>query len=353
MLTKIQVHDLEDNTGAPAGQVMATQGDGSFVLQAPAVGSASGTVVVYDEDTLLGSADNLRFYGDGVTVVLSGTFAHIDIPAGGPGGSGLGVFVTDEGVPLGTGTTLDFTGAGVAASISGTVVNVDIGGGGAGSGSARALGRASIFAAPGGSDDDEFDDETIDGSWTEVQRGADSNSYLEKYERLYYRHTDQAGGTRDLHVQLKSATIPTGTYIEAAYYWQQVNNFLGPCLIFADGTTFGSGEQIVAWSHENVANSQRTRMNGFSNFNSIGADGTNIDLDGANQLHFVRLRYEAVNTWGLYVSRDGIEWSTVQTDYSKTLTPTHFGVGAVHFDQPAAIASWFSFLYFRVDPADD
>lgn len=85
----------------------------------------TGTVVILDDGLLVGPAEKIDFVGDGVSVVISGAYAFVDIPSGaGPGAAGLGFFALDDGVPIGTGTSVDF-GAGLSVSISGTRLQVD------------------------------------------------------------------------------------------------------------------------------------------------------------------------------------------------------------------------------------
>lgn len=225
-------------------------------------------------------------------------------------------------------------------------------GGGGGGGSSEALGRASSASSPGGASDDEFDDETRDPAWVEVQRSGDTNAFLEKYGRQLYRHLDQAGGSRDLHALLRPVTLAVGDYIEAAVEFRRRNNFLGPALIMADGTTFGSGNQVVAWAHRGT-NTHDIRINGWTSFNTAGIDGFRQTLEHAADMFYMRLKYEAADTWGLYISIDGVTWLTVQTNYAKTLTPTHIGICAVHWGPPAPIASWLAHHYLRLNPPDD
>lgn len=62
-------------------------------------GHETGTVVVYDEDTFLGVFEELRFIGAGVQALDSGSYAAISIP----GAGGTGTYVrAGEAVPLAT-----------------------------------------------------------------------------------------------------------------------------------------------------------------------------------------------------------------------------------------------------------
>jgi hypothetical protein len=96
-------------------------------------GGGSGSVVLYDGDSILGSATELHFTGAGVTALVSGSFGFVDVPGGGGGGAGgLGVVVESAGAYVVTGSVLNFVGAGVAVAHSGSVAEITIAGGGGG-----------------------------------------------------------------------------------------------------------------------------------------------------------------------------------------------------------------------------
>lgn len=93
--TKAQVSDLRDDEGNPADLVMVTDGAGGYTL-GEGGGHATGTLVIYDEDTFIGVFSEIRFIGAGVQVFNSGTYAAIAITgsAAAPGGNGSGSFPT-------------------------------------------------------------------------------------------------------------------------------------------------------------------------------------------------------------------------------------------------------------------
>lgn len=103
-------------------------------------GHLTGTVVVYEEDTFLGVFEEMRFIGDGVTALNSGSYAAIAITgtAGGGGHETGTMVVYDESDFLGVFEEMRFVGDGVDAYNSGSYVAVSIpsgGGGGGGTGS--------------------------------------------------------------------------------------------------------------------------------------------------------------------------------------------------------------------------
>lgn len=100
----------------------------------------TGSVVVYDEGELLGSALGFNFIGDTVEAVLSGTVAHI-MHTGSAGGSCNppvtgSILLFDENILLGSVLGLNFTGDNIEAVISGSYGHVMVtgsaGGGGGG-----------------------------------------------------------------------------------------------------------------------------------------------------------------------------------------------------------------------------
>jgi hypothetical protein len=84
---------------------------------------ATGSVVVRDEGTLLGSATVLNFVGPGVSASMSGSYCQVSIP--GPGVDQIGIMGWDDGVPQGTGTVLNTT-YGLDLTRSGTVLDLSV-----------------------------------------------------------------------------------------------------------------------------------------------------------------------------------------------------------------------------------
>lgn len=89
----------------------------------------TGSFVIAEEGAVLGSATELNFIGATVTATLVGPRADITIVGGGAGPAGAGgVMGWDEGIPLGTGTILNVVGKGGQLSLSGTVLQLSISG---------------------------------------------------------------------------------------------------------------------------------------------------------------------------------------------------------------------------------
>jgi hypothetical protein len=122
-------------SAVPTGSVVSAQWGAPHALQSN--GHLTGTMVVYEEGVFLGVFEEMRFIGDGVTALNSGSYVaiaitgsavSIDIPATGS------VTVFDESVLLGQADAFNFAGENVEAVMSGTTAHVMVtgtaGGGG-------------------------------------------------------------------------------------------------------------------------------------------------------------------------------------------------------------------------------
>lgn len=93
----------------------------------------TGSITVYDEGVLQGQADSVNMIGTGVEVVLSGSVAHVMHTGTAPPVPTTGsVTIHDEGVLQGQADTIDFLGAGVSALVAGDKASITIPGGGGG-----------------------------------------------------------------------------------------------------------------------------------------------------------------------------------------------------------------------------
>jgi len=91
----------------------------------------TGTFVLYDETSILGSVEKIIIEGTAISAAKTGSFGFVRSSAGIGGGTALGIMSWDEGVLLQTGTIMNFVGPGVVASVSGTVIDVTVEAGGA------------------------------------------------------------------------------------------------------------------------------------------------------------------------------------------------------------------------------
>lgn len=210
------------------------------------------------------------------------------------------------------------------------------------------LGLGSSLYAPRGSEDDEFDDDSggIPGGWTEVVGINPAGAYVERGDALYYNHT-ATGENGALHALVKPHTFSAGDYADVAMTTARISNDAAMGLVISDGTAHGSGAQVIVFPHNGFV-----RLQAWSNWTTGGTSGNNYQWWGADRtphFAFYRLKFEAANTWGLYVSYDGLSWATAQNNFATTLTPTHWGPVFINFSAPGARTIFARWHNFRVN----
>ena len=184
--------------------------------------------------------------------------------------------------------------------------------------------------APGGPLDLEFTGGSELASLTRVAHGTPKGTWSEEHDGSLWTQT-AALGAQELDVYAIPATIAVGDYITVAgRYPSWIDGNSGIALGFSDGATFGAGAQIIADVHFGVSY-YRSMLNAWTGFNTRGADGTIADFNPGAVVMGWRVKYEAANTWGLYVKLAGSPWRLIQSNYARTLTPTHyiFGVHSI------------------------
>lgn len=208
------------------------------------------------------------------------------------------------------------------------------------------------WCAPASPDaaDSEFDGNDLSG-WTRVYNsGAPKGTWTEEFGSANFILTT-TGGSSELDVYAKARTMSVGDYVEIAYrhHTSQGASYLGAFVGFADGTTFNnSGSHVVgAFLHHNGV-AYRHMLNIWDGYNTRTTDGTIVDRGTVGTYFAARVKYEAANTWGLYISSDGSQWRTIQTNYAKTMTPTHVLLGVSMLSSPNA-GRGVDIQYFRVN----
>jgi len=192
--------------------------------------------------------------------------------------------------------------------------------------------------------DDEFDDGSIDG-WTAVDVAGHENIWHEVsgLKGLSCHVTSGKGDQKITGLVKSSSGLTTPYYIETAI------NILGSSntynlagLVFADGATMGSGNQLrLAWSaaEEKIEYTVNTGYN-------HQISNANYSLHTGRQLNrmYIRMAYTGVNAFSSYVSLDGISWLKL-ADVTPTITPTHIGIMVGGYYSSEYLAN---FAYFRV-----
>jgi hypothetical protein len=178
-------------------------------------------------------------------------------------------------------------------------------------------------------DDDEFDDDSFSG-WTAVNTTPALVSTTEKNHRL-------------------SVIMPTGTASAQYYAWMKTktpgaNDWIQagfqiagsgtqypiPGLIMANGTTYGSGKQIVLGfsAHENLIILRD--MTGYNtHVGVLGSSFGNISNYLGGYFH-LRLAWISNDHYSAWISGDGNSWATIFTNQalgSLGAAPTKLGFG--------------------------
>lgn len=244
-------------------------------------------------------------------------------------------------VPVGdinaTGTPDDSTflrGDGVWASPNG-------GGGGGGDGTTW-LDPVPSGNGPGGTDDDEFDNETID---TTAVLGGGNATWVEKHDVLSADADGQTSGA--LAAQLTELTSPaTGLIVETAvrvgYLADASDKFMVAGIVLADGTAASSTCVFAGFRMSGTGTMMFRRARGA--FNSLTFDTQAAFRHNSPWLH-VRLIWDSANTFTTRMSLDGATWvSAGLGNVSQTLTPTHMGVAVGGFDAGATALAAFEYL---------
>lgn len=177
-----------------------------------------------------------------------------------------------------------------------------------------------VFTPTG--NDDEFSSGSFSG-WTAVNSGSHLPTLTQTNNVLSIAHPGGDGGA-ELHAWMKTpASIAANNYVEIAFRSIGFSQNFNDCgVLFADGTTYGSGAQAVGWDS---MSDHVWALAVWSNYNSQGTTSAQAyDQSTPHSDVFLRLIYNGSNSFTLKTSCDGVSWMTVLTR-AVTLTPTKAG----------------------------
>lgn len=185
--------------------------------------------------------------------------------------------------------------------------------------------KTSIYTpfTPSG-DDDEFDDGSFSG-WTAVQNATPVLTITEANDRLsiYHPGGDSAAA---FHAFVKARTVATNDWIEVCVKGGgRVTSYCIFGLIAADGTTYGSGKQVLFYNSPNETQAFSAYANGFNSV-TINSSQGNIGQVGTDI--FMRLKYVGSGNFRVYASPDGVSWMDTNNAtfaHASGVTPTHLG----------------------------
>lgn len=231
------------------------------------------------------------------------------------------------------------------------VVTVEVAGGGGGGGGASGV----LYAAP--SDEtilahDEFDDDDYSG-WTGVHdTGASGHlTFREAGGILGANHDNTSDGANIWHGMMKpiggTPSHPLSLQGGLSLTRSRDVSFamFGICL--ADGTTHGSGKQIVNQIQiDTFANDGFTHI-GYKLSGYDTADGfTTSRLTTGTGIIHLKIEWYAANSFRVLWSMDGIAWyyEDSTAELSHTMSPTHYGLVWSNYNTSLAFATGAHYL---------
>lgn len=228
-------------------------------------------------------------------------------------------------------------------SMTGTVLNAVGGGGGSGGGLDPITSVYPSFTA--GANDDEFDNGSFTG-WTAVNDGANVPTVTET-NHVASVHLPGGHAAADLAAYVKAVTPTAGQSIETVFRGQgKAGGFHIAGLIMADGATNGAGNQVV-WYYS--PQEGKWALSTHTGYNAQGTFGPkDAQLDGPYGDMFLRLEYDAANTFKGWVSPDGVSWIDVTGAVAYTLAPTHVGFFVTTWGSAEQFV--WSFRYWKFNP---
>ncbi len=194
-----------------------------------------------------------------------------------------------------------------------------------------------------GANDDEFNDGSFTG-WTAVNSGSHIPNIVET-NNIASLLLPGGHAAAELAAYMKVVTPSTNDYIECALHGAGVSqNFNIAGLIFADGTTYGAGTQIM-WSIDATENLYFAPR--FTGYNTQTSQ-TNYLIEAAAKASdtFLRFKYEGSNHWRGYVSPDGIQWVDITGQITFSLSPTAIGFFVTTYGGGNPFC--WSFRYFKI-----
>lgn len=215
--------------------------------------------------------------------------------------------------------------------------------------------QANILAACGivpnddslSADDDNFDDESFTG-WTAVAGSPALTSTTEKSHRFNVVVPNGTAAAQ-LYAWVKPKTAPgAGDYIQVGFHDDGLPaGFPLAGVLFADGATYGSGNQEAFWMS---STEDKLYIGRHTGYNTSTTNASTVRHTGFNKyiVNHLRLIWSSANTYHGDFSLDGISWiRAFSGSTSASFTPTHAGFFCTPWGSGGGGARQFSFTYFR------
>lgn len=185
--------------------------------------------------------------------------------------------------------------------------------------------KSKIWATASLDDPDDVWWESNLGDFTAVSPGG-TQTIVEGDGRLSVRFSGQAATTFNARVKAYSFTIGDSFAVPVRLLAPSADfNMAG--IVFSDGA--GTTDDMVALIVEVDSSGGLQVLIRSGAFDTISSFGTIAVVAPEAPLPelWIRMTYQAANTWRLAFSPDGYSWTTLGlADETATLTPTHFGL---------------------------
>lgn len=197
---------------------------------------------------------------------------------------------------------------------------------------------------------DEFNDVSLDAAWTRVDGTGAASGNLTWTEDADALSACNIGGdsTDKFHALMRPLTGAGGSMSAGDAFITCLRLFAPHVsgsitivgLALADGTSFGSGNQVFTEVADvNASNTYQTFS--WTNYGTVGTSGGALPATLPLGLLYLRLVMTAANTWRSDLSIDGVSWLLGPATVAKTMTPTHVGFFDSSYGTSAKhIASW-------------
>lgn len=190
---------------------------------------------------------------------------------------------------------------------------------------------------------DEFNDETLDAAWAQVN-GTNATSgnisWLESGDVLSMKNAGADGAAWHGMVRAVGTAPVTGdAFITCVSLQASLANDSVIGIVLTTSATHGSGEQILGSVRISTAGFQSTIYD-ISGWAGIASFTGTADLVFRGAI-YVRLVYLGSNNWRCDYSTDGVQWILGGATITKTMTPTHVGFMSSSYTSAIKhIASW-------------
>lgn len=212
-------------------------------------------------------------------------------------------------------------------------------------------GKVGRFIIPAGSElfADEFDDASLDGGWTRVDKSASSHlTWTEAGGVLSASHSSTLadGASGPAHALMRAMpggqSYPFTVQVGLRHHSRYATNYqmLGP--VMSNGIDPASGAQAWSMPYYSTSHGIQHSVRGFTNWLTAGNTTSGVIWDPFD--FHVRLKWSAANTFTSEMSPNGVDWMDL-ISVSVTLTPTYFGIGYSNWG--TTLAGIGTFYYVR------